>query len=252
MKKSRSFGLELEVATSKSLYQVVSALQNAGIKAEAARYGSQVSYDTWKVQDDSSINGWEIVSPPLTDTKDLEVVCHVLRKELRVRSSKKTGLHIHHDVSDLSVSQLKNIYELFYKYERNAIHSITSPHRFNNIYCANLNSSHVNSIRKCETLEDFKFAIRSRYLTLNNRSYVKYGTIEFRGAQGTVEIDRILSWIELTSCLIETAIEKEEIKSLRSGRTNEEALEIMFEELSMNNESQKHYRKVQRYFSKLA
>src|SRR5699024_12877491 len=93
--RKMKFGIELEVATSKSRQIVIDALADAGINVEGSYYGSGVREGVWKVQPDSSINGWEIVSPPLTDTKDLEVVCHVLRKVVKARSSKKCGLHIH-------------------------------------------------------------------------------------------------------------------------------------------------------------
>lgn len=249
--RKMKFGIELEVATSKSKQEVINALSNAGINVEGSYYGSGVREGIWKVQPDSSINGWEIVSPPLTDTKDLEVVCHVLRKVVKARSSKKCGLHIHHDINDFNLEQIKNIYKLYAKYEMNAIHSIQSPHRHNNMYC-NPVSPYINRVLSSDTIEEFKYCIGSRYLNLNHRSYAKFGTIEFRGAQGTVEIDRILAWLDLTHKLVELAEDKEEVKKLHAGRTKEEALEIMFEELNMEESSRKHYRKVQRYFAKLA
>jgi len=244
------FGIELEVATSKSQEEVVEALQNAGIDTIRAGYGSPTS-TSWKVQYDGSINGWEIVSPPLTNTDELEIVCHVLRKELKCRSSVKTGLHIHHDISDLNLEQIKNIYSLYAKYELNAIQSIQSPARQNNTYCRPI-STYVNQVLNSNSIEEFKKAVPTRYVTLNNKAYVKYGTIEFRGAQGTVEIDRIKAWIELTHKLVETAAEKTEVKKLYQGRTNEEALEIMFEEFNLSEKTKKHYKKVQKFFSKLA
>lgn len=251
---TRKFGVELEVATSKSASQILVPLQEAGIDIERYSFISQKE-SRWKLHRDGSVNGWEIVSPPLTDTKELEIVCHVLRKVCKVRSSKKTGLHIHHDVSDFTLTQLQNIYKLFYKYESNAIHSITSPNRFNNMYCQNLVPKHMKNILKAENLDDFSRAMPTRYLTLNNKSYVKYGTVEFRGAQGTVEIDRVLSWLELTSKLVETAKTGEfeyDLENPRNLEPKEEALEDLFNELDMNESSRKHYRKVQRFFAKHA
>lgn len=251
---TRKFGVELEVATSKPAIEILKPLQEAGINIERSHYGSSTK-SFWKLHKDGSVNGWEIVSPPLTDTKDLEIVCHVLRKVCKVRSSKKTGLHIHHDVSDFTLPQLQNIYKLFFKYENNAIHSITSPNRFNNIYCENIVPRHMKYILEAKDLEDFTHAIHTRYVTLNNKSYVKYGTIEFRGAQGTVEIDRVLSWIELTNRLVETAKTGEfeyDLENPRNLKPKEEALEDLFNELDMNEFSRKHYRKVQRFFAKHA
>lgn len=249
--RQMKFGIELEVATKKSISEMIDALTDAGIKASSSYYGSPVESSTWKVQPDGSINGWEIVSPPLADTEELQTVVHVLRKVLKVRSSIKTGMHIHHDINDFNIEQIKNLYKLYTKYEMNAIHSIQSPARHNNQYCRPVKGVEQR-IYDCETIKDFKDARLSRYHTLNHKSYIKYGTIEFRGAQGTVEIDRILAWLELTHKMVEMAANKSEIKSLFSNRTNEEALEIMFEELQISDKTQKHYKKVQKFFSKLA
>lgn len=244
------FGIELEVATKKPLFAMIGALKEAGINAESSYYGSPVSENTWKVQPDGSINGWEIVSPPLTDTKELEVVCHVLRKVLKVRSSKNTGLHIHHDINDFNLEQIKNLYHLYTKYESTAIHSIQSPHRHNNPYCRPV-SPVAHKVFESSTIQEFKDSISSRYHNLNHKSYIKYGTIEFRGAQGTVEIDRILAWLELTHKMVETAETMTSQKSLESI-TNEQAIAEMFEEFNIEGQTVKHYKKVQRYFSKLA
>lgn len=249
--RNLKFGIELEVATSKSQREVVQALRDHGIDAVADHYGSAVNKNQWKVQYDGSISGWEIVSPPLTDTEELKIVCFVLRRVIKARSSKKCGLHIHHDINDFNLEQIKNIYRLYSKYENTAIKSIQSPHRHNNQYCRPV-TTYVNRVLESNTIDEFKRSMPTRYLNINNQAYVKYGTIEFRGAQGTVEIDRILAWLELTHKIVEIAAEKTEVKKLFPGRTNEEALEIMFEELGIEGQTVKHYKSVQRYFAKLA
>lgn len=251
MTRQLKFGVELEVATSKSAKQIREALEEYGIHAVLTSYGTPVNHTAWKIHRDGSLGtGWEIVSPPLTSTEELEKVTHVLRKVLKVRCTSKCGLHIHHDISDLTLKQIKNLYRLYSKYEMNAIQSIQSPSRYNNQYCKPISPILMN-ILNSETIEDFKYSVASRYYNLNNKAYIKYGTIEFRGAQGTVEIDRILSWLELTHKMIETAVSMTENKPLRSS-SNEEALQEMIEELQISERTAKHYKKVQKFFSKIS
>lgn len=244
------FGIELEVATSKNWYEVVAALQNAGISAEYSSYGSAVNENDWKVQPDASINGWEIVSPPLYDTEELKTVVHVLRKELKVRCNHKTGLHIHHDINDFNLNQIKNLYRLYDKYEPNAIKSIINPSRITSQYCNPIKPL-MEKVVSASTIEGFKKAQTGRYYNLNNKAYVKYGTIEFRHHQGTTDINEILAWVELTHQMVATAETKTEIKNLRPGRTNEEALEIMLEEVGLkdNKPVVRQYKKAQKYIA---
>lgn len=250
--RQMKFGIELEVATSKPRHEVIEALQNAGIKVEGARYGSAVIENTWKVQPDGSINGWEIVSPPLNDVEDLKTVVHVLRKELKVRCNKKTGLHIHHDVNDFNLNQLKNLYRLYNKYEENAIKSIINPSRTQTQYCSPVKRI-MQNVESASTIEEFKNSYAGRYYNLNNKAYVKYGTIEFRHHQGTTNINEILAWVELTHKLVETAAAKEQVKNLYAHRTNEQALDIMIEEFGIEDKKVvKQFKRAQKYIANLA
>lgn len=250
--RKMKFGVELEVVTNKSRDEVIEALRNAGIIVVGASYGSEVNRNAWKVQPDGSVNGWEIVSPPLTNVEELKTVVYVLRKVLKVRCNKSTGFHVHHDISDFNINQIKNLYRLYDKYERNAIYSIINPSRRSNNYCKSI-SMIIDNIERSTNIEEFKKSTCSRYYTLNNKSYIKYGTIEFRHHQGTTNINEIIAWIEFTHKLVETAANIQEVKPLQS-RNNEDALDEMLEEigLSTNNQVVKQFKKAQRYIAKLA
>lgn len=253
MTRQLKFGIELEVATTKSRTFVIESLRAAGINVEGAQYGSAVIENTWKVQPDGSINGWEIVSPPLTDTEELKTVVHVLRKVCKVRCNKKTGLHIHHDINDFTLDQIKNLYRLYNKYESNAIKSITAKSRQYNTYCRPI-AGEMHNVEAATTIPEFKQSIASRYHSLNHKAYIKYGTIEFRHHQGTTNINEIIAWLELTHKIVETAASKTEIKNLRPGRTNEEALDIMLEEVGLkdNKSVVKQFHRAQKFIEKTA
>lgn len=243
------FGIEIEISTKKTMLELCEDLADAGIKVKPASYGSAVEEKVWKVQPDSSINGWEIVSPPLNDTEELIIVVNTLRHVTKAMGSKKCGIHVHHDVNDLTVKELKNVYELYAKYEMNAIHSILPLHRFKSFYCQPIFNK-VEKLRNVRTKIDFKSWHHSRYLSLNHKSYIKYGTLEFRAMASTINIDRILSWVELTHKMVEVATQKKRIKQLKSGRTQTEALEVMIEELNLSEKTSKHYRSMHNYFKR--
>src|SRR5699024_639469 len=249
--RQMKFGIELEVATKKSRETIVEALQEHGIDAVGSTYGSAVNHSQWKVQYDGSLpNGWEIVSPPLTSTDELEKVVYVLRNVLKVRCNKNTGLHIHHDVSDLTIDQLKRVFQLYNKYEGNAIRSIIRKHRLNNAYCKSIGYL-TERINRMSSLEEFRNSINGRYFTLNPSSYVKYGTIEFRQHYGTAYIDEVLGWLEVTGKIIEAAVNNEELEQTIKSTNNEDALEELFEEIDLSDSTRKMYRRVQRVFAKL-
>jgi|GEM_PF-2681328 len=250
--RNLKFGIELEVATRKSREEVIEALENAGINVKGSYYGSPVNYNSWKVQPDSSINGWEIVSPPLTDFDELKTVVYILRKVLKVRCNRKTGLHIHHDISDFNIAQIKNLYRLYNKYESNAIYSIINPSRRENWFCGPI-SSIMEDIEKTSNIEEFKNIDRYRYYNLNHKSFIKYGTIEFRHHQGTTDINEIIAWIKLTHKLVETAENLQKMTPIQS-KNNEEALDEMIEEIGLSNNKLvvRQLKKEQRYVSKIS
>jgi hypothetical protein len=234
--RNLKFGIELEVATKKSREEVVNALVEHGIDAIGSSYGSSVNNTQWKVQYDGSIVGWEIVSPPLTNTEDLEKVAYVLRKVLKVQGSPKCGVHIHHDINDFNIEQIKNIYRLYNKYEKNAIQSIMRKQRINNAYARPITTSILNKVENAETIQDFKESkLGGRYLTLNQQAYIKYGTMEFRHHHGTSDVNEILTWVEITQKIVEAAQNGVRGDQPLQATTYEESLQEMFAEINLDN-----------------
>lgn len=236
MNRSRAmkFGIEIEVQSNLDRDEIARIFRSYGINAITSRYGSSVSR-AWKIQNDTSTgyNGLEVVSPILTDTEELKKVVTLLKEECGANTSVKCGLHVHHDISDLNISQIKNLYKLYAKYESNAIASIIDPRRKNNTYALPI-SGVVNKVIGARTLSEFKNCVGTRYLTVNQKCYVKYGTIEFRGHGTSLNIDTIISWIELTHKMVETATRISEVGPLQAT-TDQEALEELQREVGLSN-----------------
>src|SRR5690625_1344727 len=117
-REERTMGIEIEFF-GVHYQRVVDAMNAAGIRTVWGRYTHEVMAH-WKVVTDSSVtsagtgtgNGLEIVSPPLTEegmTEELKKVCEVL-EQIGARVDRTCGVHVHHDIDDLTVENVKNIY----------------------------------------------------------------------------------------------------------------------------------------------
>jgi glycyl-tRNA synthetase beta subunit len=255
MSRELKFGVELEVATSKSDSYVVDALKSSGINAHESWYGSSVDLDAWKVHYDGSLNlGWEIVSPPSYDLGELETVANVLRKDIKAKATKRCGFHVHHDISDFGLQQFKNLYRLYDKYT-DAINSILNPSRRYNSYCQPIHHDLIY-IEAAQTFDKLKYEIsyHSRYKALNAKSYLKYGTIEFRQHQATTSAEDAITWVILTHKFVETASEVKEIKKTTLCTSLESQLMEMFNEIGLadNDFVIKHYMRMQKKFGRMA
>lgn len=243
MNRPMKFGIELEVATTKSKREIKIALSEAGIESEGAAYGSAVS-STWKIQNDGSLaNGKELVSPPLNSLDEVKKVAHVLRKDLRVRCNKFTGMHVHHDVSDLTAAQLKTVFNLYAKYEMTAIASLLDSSRVNNTY-SRPTKGLVSQMENLDTIQELADLVQvrgiSRYHSLSLNPYVKYGTIEFRQHQGTTQWKEIELWIMLSHRMIEVSASEQglNVQELTGDETPVEALELFLKEIRVEDPAQ--------------
>lgn len=217
LNRKLKFGVELELLVPCNISLYDKLLEN-GINVQTPNFTHQV-VSGWKIVRDNSINetsnfnGYELVSPPSTNFDDLKVVCKVL-KECKVKVDKSCGLHVHHDISELRRQQIIRIYNFYNKYE-NLINLMHNETRDNNHYCRGIHNI-INMVNGCETKDELLKVIAGkgsctyysshRYYKINLRSYLYYGTIEFRQAAGTINYDEIVDWILFTHKIIERGL----------------------------------------------
>lgn len=196
-----------------SYNRVVNALTQKGIEVAYMGYTHAVT-NGWKLVTDISVTnrgtnvgkGLELVSPILYGDEgldELEVVMSTLNS-IGAKVDKTCGLHVHHDISDYDAKNLLYLYRLYFNYSK-GIDSILPPSRrgsAGNYYCKALKKSEVKNFEYCRTPRDFYYESSSRYVTLNCKSYIKYGTIEFRQHSGTIEFEKAEAWIILTHCMV--------------------------------------------------
>ncbi len=245
------FGIELELISPISSARLASKLEANGIKVVEPNSTHEV-VNGWKLVYDGSIRtphgytGFELVSPPSTDFKDLEIVCKVLN-ENGVKANDSCGLHVHHDINELKRQQIMRVYEFYNKYE-DLINNFFPASRVGNRYCQPV-SSIINRVRNCDTKEQLLTRVAGkgsrsyydscRYYCLNLRSYLYYGTIEFRQGAGTTDFDTISNWILFTHRIVERAlqvgnnVQAPTQEQLNSWNTKSNMLNDMSQELNI-------------------
>lgn len=210
----RKFGVEIEFTCEAGRSAVAQYMNESGVTCYTESY-NHTTKSTWKVITDSSC-GYELVSPPLQGReglKQLSLACEALKKA-GAKITKSCGLHVHHDVNDLSVSEFTNIFALYIKLEETIDTFVTESRRANNNqYCNSLALSSIEKqntlakLKEVKAINDITEIFPSRYVKVNPQSYVKYGTVEFRQHSGTTDYEKIYNWIVFTQRIVERAKE---------------------------------------------
>lgn len=141
-------------------------------------------------KDDASIHGKgkgiEINTRPANGDRllrNIDTICEKI-KEVKGYVNKTCGLHVHLDMKKTKYTgQRANIFRAFSSFEE-SIHAMVSKDRRENRYC--------RPIPNGLNYEDF---MGDRYRSLNVSALSKYGTMEVRLHQGTVDPQKIKTWV---------------------------------------------------------
>lgn len=211
---NRPFGVEVEFfgATKETL--------STNLRSENVRFNFETYNHTtrehWKFTTDSSINGtnaYEMVSPILRGNEglaQLKSACKALRLS-KAEVNKSCGLHIHLDVSDFSVENMKTLVKNFYLLEKDFDKMMPESRREDkNYYCKGFLNLERSSKRKFfakidekQSIEEMASYFNARYFKLNLQSYLRYKTIEFRHHSGTTKFTKIKNWLLICARLVE-------------------------------------------------
>lgn len=217
---ARKFGIELEVVApagrSLTLWgRIHTGLMGIGIDARQTGYGG-CDYTRWQLKQDSSVRavdgnaGCEIVSPVLVGEEGLEQVrrvCDVL-VAAEATANRSCGMHVHVDVRDLSLEQIRNIHRAYGSFQ-DIINSVLPQSRRANQYCRRLWSTlterdYLARLERCNSVFDIYRIPNTRYTVLNMAKYTSTGTMEFRQHSGTVEPEKALNWARWCLAFVET------------------------------------------------
>lgn len=194
----RTFGVEIECMVPGVSHAAISAaLRSAGLTG-------------WRVEHDGSISGpggAEVVSPVLSGddgTEQIRTATRVIRS-LGGRVNRSCGLHVHHGVSDLTIDDVKEAVRVW-STQQETIDGLVSLSRrsvSNPYYCRPLGSHDLRNVENARTMDDI-WRNAEKYRSMNLRSYGRYGTIEIRQHQGTLDAEKIISWVRFGQGMFDT------------------------------------------------
>lgn len=219
---TRTFGIECEffginVATA------LAALHDAGFNAEFERYhANTVPAGFWKVTTDGSVTsrgtgtsqGLEMVSPILQGQQGFDDAIKAVKALLNAgaKVDKTCGLHVHLGMDGLTGADLIKVVEVYTANTAN-INKVVASSRHNTRWARkqDLSASYLSPFKNATDSSQIK-ALSSniphneRYHAVNLKSYSAHGTVEFRQHQGTLNAEKVVSWVKFVMALTEKAV----------------------------------------------
>jgi Putative amidoligase enzyme len=172
----------------------------------------------WTLHMDNSLRnaGIEFVSLPLYGVDLCAALNSVSNLKLKTKGlwnpsfSSRCSTHIHLDIRDLNKEQLLSLVCLYTLFE-SVMFDYWSARRKHGVYCVPISEqdviSNVLSRTNSATSDDeiqasLEFCSESnRYSALNLAAIKKYGSLEFRQGDGTLDEEKIEVWIQILMCL---------------------------------------------------
>lgn len=242
---NRTFGVEIEFINNDFPLNHIANVINTALKAEFTNqackfltygqsYRNTKSY--WKLTTDSTVReGGELISPPLPATpesfRQIEIVTKAL-KTIGSTVNKNCGLHVHQDANDLTVRQLGHTFALYATFQTLISSSLAPSRRVSNDWTAQENYNNLpennknakawnkakfNEIRHwantpalqdlCDMSNKFNNTNARYNSAVNFQSLGQHGTIEFRQHQGTLNAEKIISWVLITQAMVERFVQ---------------------------------------------
>lgn len=220
--RGRKFGIELEFEISQTrrdtygyeyeepmdAQEVVNALRAGGLNIrDYEGYGHSV-IDQWKIVGDSSVEcGWELVSPPmfLDEARDQIRTATRVLSELGAEPSAQCGLHVHHEVRDFSLDQIKQLVRDWASVQT-VTDTLVDEHRTGYCqWCEPYEDATIAQVEQTRNAHELEYNV-SRYHSLNVSCLPRYGTVEVRQHEATLDAEKIIAWVEYGQAVIGASI----------------------------------------------
>lgn len=169
----------------------------------------------WRVEADGSLRGEDNAEYVLKEPLDLPEVENALNTleayleefDSQVILSRRTSTHIHVNVTELDTKHLLNFIALLFTFEDFLV-NWCAPSRKGNLFCLRSRDAEAiyDSLRplfnSASTIDLNNYI---RYSAINLAALLKYGSVEIRSLEGTMDVDRILTWCSMLLRLREVA-----------------------------------------------
>lgn len=200
-----------------------------GIEVEAEGKGMKaVASDFWRSEDDPSLRG------RFPDSRIEHVLCQPIvmkdvlpaLKELAESQAKaklnfsfRTSVHVHVNMHELTYKQILNVIYTYLLLEEPLL-NYCGEKRVGNRFCLRLQDAEglLESLKAVfSNGEGSLFAIARdsiRYASINLEAIPKYGSIEFRGMRGTLDVDTIHAWVKMLEKIRAYALSMEDVEAV--------------------------------------
>ena len=173
----------------------------------------------WKTEDDGSLRGEfpserseYVLRQPIRITHVKEALDELIdhQKDAKINFSFRCSAHVHINVTDLTEPQLLAYLYLCVLLEE-PLMNICGNERKGNRFCLRITDADGYTKFLNRLFENGLVAMKHihansvRYSAINISSLSKYGSIEFRGMQGTLDKDVLIPWIQVLYRLREAA-----------------------------------------------
>lgn len=190
----------------------------------------------WKTEDDGSLRGvfphsrceW-VFKKPLSIDKTILALKHLANKQKEnnadLQFSFRTSVHVHVNVLDLTWNQYLNFIYLYFLLEE-PLMNFCGQERIGNRFCLRMQDAEG-------VLDTFQYMIQTgarsirglneeavRYSAINLYATAKYGSLEFRGMRGCLDVDILTTWITTLNKLKESAKQFKSIKEIHNAFKN--------------------------------
>ena len=212
---NRQFGVEIEfIGVNPQV--VADAINREGIDAAFEGYHHSTR-PYWKIVTDGSLSqgygsAGEIVSPILKGedgARQLEKVLDAIDVVEGIRVDRSCGVHVHLDVSDLTVGQIQNVYGRYADFESQIDMIMPASRRGRrNHWCADLHQKNRVTAKSIKSKATLSRAQRGqaggKYYKVNLNKLTTYGTMEFRQHSGTLNFTKVINWVSFLMAFVDT------------------------------------------------
>lgn len=240
-------GKNKSVRTYKPSDKLVLPYCNLGVEIELENFinGVPIISPLWNITDDGSLRnqGYEFrFQEPLFGEDVVSALKNIEEKMSSHKPlpecSKRTSVHVHLDVRDLTGQQLINLIVVYFIFEK-AIVSYHKNVREDNNFCLpyykaqhkiSTISSIFNSIKTQNKDSRALLGDMDKYSAFNLRAVYEKGTVEFRHMPGSYNAEVILEWINIILCLKKYAMNNEqEIVAIAEKMSADGPLNFLYE-----------------------
>jgi len=203
----------------KKLFQLLGIEQTKGdvgveIECEGENM-EEINTKFWRCEDDGSLRGeypngrCEYIFKNPTAIKDVPVALTQLADHLsdaELAFSHRCSVHVHLNAQELTITQLMNLVYTYLILEE-PLMTFCGKKRKGNNFCLRLSDAEgmlqlINNMF-IHGEECFQYFERDmyRYSAMNLEALKKYGSVEFRGMEGNLDIERLSSWCNVLVAL---------------------------------------------------